>query len=72
MDLGEPLKSDFADFCAVLYEVDDIKVIRKAVREHMNKVLNENDGIRREYEARRKRRLEAQKAANGHIRPVED
>ena len=70
--LREPLASDFADFCAVVYEIDDIKVIRKAVREHMDRMLAENEGLRREYEARRKQRLAAERGGKGHLHPVDD
>ncbi len=69
--LREPLASEFADFCAVVYGIDDIKVIRKAIAEHMERVLAENEGLRREYEARRKQRLAAERGGKGHLRPVD-
>ena len=70
--LGEPLASELADFCAVNYGVDDIKVIREAVTEHIQRKLAENDGMRRDYEAQRKRRLAAERNGEKRLRPVDD
>lgn len=70
--LGEPLSSELADFCAVNYGIDEIKVIRVAVQEHMERVLSENAGMRRAYEAQRKRRLAAEREEGKRIRPVKD
>ena len=67
--LGEPLASDLADYCAVYYGIDEIKVIRKAVAEHIQRQLEENAGKRREYEARRKERLMLERG-NQRLRPV--
>lgn len=69
--LGEPLASELADFCAVNYEIDDIKVIRAAVKEHIDRVLSENDGMRRAYEIKRKRRLAAQRDDKRRLRSVD-
>jgi hypothetical protein len=67
--LGEPLATELADFCAVNYGIDEIKVIRKAVVEHIQRQLEENAGMRREYEARRKGRLMIERG-NQRLRPV--
>lgn len=70
--LGQPLQAELADFCAVNYGIDEIKVIRKAVAEHIERVLSENDGMRREYETLRKRRLSAERDNGNRLRPVSD
>lgn len=70
--LGEPIASELADFCAVNYEIDEIKVIREAVAEHIHRKLSENEGMRREYEAQRKRRLAAERDGGKRLRSVED
>ena len=70
--LGEPFQSELADFCAVNYGIDEIKVIRQAVTEHIQRKLAENEGMKRDYEARRKQRLAAERSGERRLKPVED
>ena len=72
MRLGEPLRAELADYCAVVYETDEIKIIRRAVKEHIERMLLENDGIRRDYENLRHKRLSSERLSeNGsRLRPV--
>ena len=67
--LGEPLSADLADFCAINYGVDEIKVIRKAVAEHIERQLAANEGMRDQFEELRRKRL--REARNGTLRSVE-
>lgn len=71
--LGEPLDSKLADFSAAIYGTDEIKIIRQAVEEHIDRQLEANAGIKREYENIRRKRIEAARTSNGKLlRPVGD
>lgn len=54
--LGEPLEWMFKDFCAANYNALAIEVIREAVREHIEKRL-ENPEMKERFEKARKTRL---------------
>jgi hypothetical protein len=51
----EPLASDFLDFRAANYNASEMEVIREAVREHIDRRIQEPEMRRRFDEARRKR-----------------
>jgi len=54
--LGEPWASMLTDFCAAHYKAPAIEVIREAIREHIERRL-ENPEIRERYDQARKLRL---------------
>ena len=56
LDLGEPLASDLADFCAANYGGSKTEVIREALREHLDRRLSEL-GMKARFEQARKTRL---------------
>ena len=56
LDFPEPLASDFLDFRAANYSAPEMNVIREALREHIDRRLEEPDMRKRFEEARRKRR----------------
>jgi len=51
----EPLASDFLDFRAANYKASEMEVIREALREHIDRRLQETEMKKRFVEARRKR-----------------
>jgi len=52
---GEPLASDFLDFRNANYNAAEMEVIREALREHIDRRLQEPEMRKRFDEARRKR-----------------
>ena len=54
--LGEPLASKLRDFCAANYNCSALEVIREALKEHIERRL-ENPEMADRLEAARKRRL---------------
>jgi hypothetical protein len=58
-DLGEPANGEFADFCDAMDEASQKRVLRNAFREYRDRLLKENDGIRRRYEALQRARDES-------------
>jgi hypothetical protein len=54
--LGEPIASMLKDFCAANYNAPALEIIRVAVKEHINRRL-ENLEMRERYETARKERL---------------
>lgn len=55
LGFDEPLASDFLDFRASNYNPPEIEVIREALREHIDRRLEEPEMRKRFDEARRKR-----------------
>ena len=56
--LGEPLWSDLIDFCKASYDLPKTRVVRQALREHIDRSLSENPSLRARYETARRDRLE--------------
>lgn len=56
LNVGEPLASDLTDFCAAHFKCSEIEVVRQAVRELIDRRLEEPD-TRKRVEAERKKRL---------------
>jgi hypothetical protein len=56
LDLGEPWASDLTDFCAANYSGSKTEVIREALREHIQRRLNEPE-MRTRFDRARKERL---------------
>lgn len=54
--LGEPVASMLKDFCAANYRAAAIDVIREAVKEHIERRL-QNPEMRERYEVARRERL---------------
>ena len=54
--LGEPLATQLADFCAANYHAPAIEIIREAVKEHIERRL-ENPEMKERYEDARRKRL---------------
>ena len=54
--LGEPLITQLMDFCAANYNAAALEVIREALREHIERRL-ENPEMKGRYEGARKERL---------------
>ena len=48
--LGEPWDTELAAFCAAVIDADRTKVVRHAVSAYIRKFIDENEGVRREYE----------------------
>lgn len=57
LKLGEPLATMLADFCAANYNAPALQVIREAVKEHLERRLEEPE-MRRRYEEARRERLD--------------
>ncbi len=57
MNLGEPLDTDLAAFCAAYYHTPAINVVREAVEEHIRKVLASEPERRKKFEEAKKRLL---------------
>ena len=62
LNLGEPLASELADFCKIHYDAPAINVVRQAVRDHIERRLEESPALKERYEKRRKRRIEGKNA----------
>ncbi len=56
LQLGEPVATILRDFLAANYNAPALELIREAVREHIEKRL-ENPEMRERYERARKKRL---------------
>lgn len=56
LQLGEPYASMLRDFCAANYGAPALNVIREAVKEHIERRLEE-PGMKSRYEAARRERL---------------
>lgn len=56
LNLGEPLATDFIDFCAANYNAQEIEVIREALREHIDRRLKNREMRARFEQARRERK----------------
>jgi hypothetical protein len=52
-DLDDPANGEFADFCEAMDEASPKRVLRNAFYEYRDRMLRENDGIRRRYEGLR-------------------
>jgi hypothetical protein len=50
LDLGDELDAKLRAFCAVHYDADMTKVIRKAVEEHIDATLADASQRRKDYE----------------------
>jgi hypothetical protein len=55
-DLDEPANGELADFCEAMDEASQKRILRNAFSEYRDRMLKENDGIRRRYEQCRARR----------------
>ena len=53
--LGEPLATDLQDFCAAHFNCPTVEVIRRAVREYIDRRLEEKEERERFEQARRNR-----------------
>jgi hypothetical protein len=61
-DFGEPLASDMLDFRAANYNAQEIDVIRRACREHIDRRLAADDEMRRLFNQAREKRLAVEAA----------
>lgn len=55
--LLEPLAGDLADFCEAHYGVEEIKIIRRALRAFIDAELKSDGAARERYSEARKKRL---------------
>jgi hypothetical protein len=58
LQLGEPLASKLADFCAANYGAPQMNVIREALNEHIDARLAHEPALKARFEEARKRRLQ--------------
>lgn len=56
LQLGEPVASMLRDFCAANYNAPALNVIREAVKEHIERRLEE-PRMKERYDAKRRQRL---------------
>lgn len=59
LDLGEPLASDLADFCAAHFKAPATEVIREALSQFIQGRLNNEPSVKQRFEEARKARLGA-------------
>ena len=67
--LGEPLSTDLAAFCEANLGTLEIRVIRAALREYIDRRLAEEPELRNRYEAARKRQVGGEEGDNVVIMP---
>jgi hypothetical protein len=53
----EPLASDFLDFRAANYNAAEMEVLREALRDHIDRRLDDEPELRKRFEAARRKRL---------------
>jgi hypothetical protein len=59
-DLDEPADTELADFCDAMDGASQKTVLTRAFTEYRQRMLRENEGIRRRYEELRARREQQQ------------
>ena len=69
LNLPEPLQSDFLDFRAANYDPPEMNVVREALRELIDRRLQEPD-MRERFEACRRKRLGIGAGDNVHVLPT--
>jgi|HubBroStandDraft_2_1064218.scaffolds.fasta_scaffold416341_1 hypothetical protein len=66
LGFDEPLASDFLDFRLANYEAPEMNVIREALREHIDRRLQEPE-TRKRFEEARGRRIGAKNGSNVRV-----
>jgi hypothetical protein len=57
-DLSEPANSELIDFCQAMDGATQKTVLSRALSEYVERMLDENEGIRKRYEILRRARRE--------------